>query len=80
MPDETLPDTWTIRELPILREALARLDSGEGHPEMKEIGEARGIPPLQLTAGIEALANAEPHTSTSNLLAVGGRIATRADG
>ena len=60
MPDEPLPDTWSIRELPILREALTRLDSGEDQPEMKEIGEATGIPPLQLSADIEALANAEP--------------------
>jgi len=60
MTSEPLPDTWVSRELPILRVALRRLDAGEQNVPMKEIGEETGIPPRQLSAGLEALLNAEP--------------------
>jgi hypothetical protein len=60
MTSHDLPETWTTRELPILKVALRRLDDGERNVEMKEIGEETGIPPRQLAAGVEALLNADP--------------------
>ena len=60
MTDEPLPETWTTRELPILQAILRRVDSGEDRPDLADIGADTGIPPLQLTAGVEALYNANP--------------------
>jgi hypothetical protein len=48
--------------LPILVAALRRIDSAERATirQLAEIGEETGIPPMQLLAGLEALAGADP--------------------
>jgi hypothetical protein len=56
-----LRETWTTRELPILRAALARLDRGEdAHLELDELRVQVGIPAAEFRAAIEALSNATP--------------------
>lgn len=53
------PETWTTRELPILRRILARIDSGDGFIELRTLAsELPEIPPEQIRIGIEALEDA----------------------
>lgn len=54
-----LPETWTSRELPILRRVLARFDSGEPLVDAQTLqSELPDMPPEQLRVGLQALDDA----------------------
>ncbi len=54
-----LPETWTTRELPILRRILARFDSGDHLVDARALqSELPQIPPGQLRVGLRALDDA----------------------
>ena len=55
-----LENTWTTRELPILRSALRRLDAGEDFPNLEEIRAEVGLDVTQMRAALKALENAWP--------------------
>jgi hypothetical protein len=57
---DEIESTWASRDLPILRAALRRLDSGEDSPELEEIRRELGFSGDQLWAGIKALESADP--------------------
>src|SRR5581483_9261812 len=55
-----LRETWTTRELPILRHVTARLDSGAQEIGFGEIREALGLEVQEIQLGVHALEDAEP--------------------
>jgi len=55
-----LRETWTERELPLLRSALAQLDAGAESVELDELRVSLGMPAAQMLAAVEALATATP--------------------
>jgi hypothetical protein len=59
MPPE-LQSTWAIRELPILRTALLRLDAGEHVVEFADLERETGLSEDQVWAGLRALKSAQP--------------------
>lgn len=58
MSDE-LPETWTTRELPILRAALRVIDNGE-IADLEEIRRELDLPGMQVWAAVQALEHAWP--------------------
>ena len=54
-----MESTWEWRELPILGEALRRVDAGETSIPVGEIRDAVGLTQEQAWAGVRALADAE---------------------
>jgi hypothetical protein len=54
-----LRETWTTRELPVLRAALARLDRGET-VELDDVREEVGLSAAEIGAAVDALGNATP--------------------
>jgi hypothetical protein len=55
-----LESTWALRELPILRVALLRLDAGADAVEFADILRETGLSNDQLWAGLRALDTAQP--------------------
>jgi hypothetical protein len=79
MPDVLpLPETWTRRDLPIVRAALRRADEGEGYIGLDAIQAEVGLDANQMRAGLNALESAfPPYLSTERLFegeAVEGRV------
>lgn len=60
MTSTALDNTWTTRDLPILRSALRRLDAGEDFPDLEEIRAEVGLDVTQMRAGLRALEHAGP--------------------
>jgi hypothetical protein len=58
----TMPmeNTWAERDLPILKSALRRLDSGESFPQLEDIRNEVGLSVVQMRLGIDALCGAYP--------------------
>jgi hypothetical protein len=55
-----LHETWTTRELPILRAALARLDRGDDYADLDELRVELGLTAGEIFAAVDALGNASP--------------------
>ena len=53
-------ETWTSRELPILRVALRHYEAGERPVSLELIRAETGLSADQVTIGVEALASADP--------------------
>jgi hypothetical protein len=69
MPDmDALLDTWTRRDLPILRAALRRADEGEHYISLTDIQAEVGLNAAQMRAGMDALESAFPPYMTTQLL------------
>lgn len=54
-----ISDTWTWRELPVLRSALHRVDAGED-VQLDDVRVDAGLTGPQLRTALDALANASP--------------------
>jgi hypothetical protein len=57
---EEIAETWTNRELPILRVALRRFDGGEESVDLGDVQTETGLSADQIWAGIHALRDAYP--------------------
>lgn len=55
-----LRETWTTRELPLLRAALAQLDDGAEAVELDELRKSLGMTAGQILAAVDALGSAQP--------------------
>jgi hypothetical protein len=73
MGEAELRETWTTRELPILRAALSRIDGGDEYADLDELRVELGLTAGEVFAAVGALANASPLTSTSNFATECGR-------
>ena len=60
MGEAELRETWTTRELPILRAALSRIDGGDEYADLDELRVELGLTAGEVFAAVGALANASP--------------------
>jgi len=60
MGEAELRETWTTRELPILRAALSRIDGGTEYADLDELRVELGLTAGEVFAAVGALANASP--------------------
>ena len=58
--DDPLGETWSVRELPILRTALARLERGYEFVDLDELRIDLGFTATQIRQAVEALNSATP--------------------
>jgi hypothetical protein len=73
-------ETWTKRDLPILVEALRRVDGGDPFPQLEDIRAAVGLTVDEMRAGVAALDGADPpylefRLTMAGPARVGGRVA-----
>lgn len=52
---EPLPDVWTTRDYPVLREVAGRIDSGEHLVQLEQVATATGIDPDDVRLAARAL-------------------------
>ena len=69
--DMELQSTWANRELPILRVALRRIDSGESLPDLESIRLEIGLDVTQMRAGLKALQSASPPYLVARVMLAG---------
>jgi hypothetical protein len=67
--DDPLPETWTTRELPLLRSALRHIDAGEYYVDVKTVQAEAQLSDAQLRGGLIALEGANPPFLTVQWLA-----------
>jgi len=60
MGEAELRETWTTRELPILRAALSRIDGGDEYADLDELRVELGLTAGEVFAAVGAFANASP--------------------
>jgi hypothetical protein len=57
---DQLPETWSRRELPILRAALLRLEAGADYADLDEVRNELGLTATDMRQAVEGLATASP--------------------
>jgi hypothetical protein len=65
---DALPQTWTNRDLPVLRSALRRLDEGDYFPNLEQIRQELELSIDQMRIAVDALTGAAPPYMTVTLL------------
>lgn len=75
MSDGTFPETWTTRELPILRAAMRRLEDGDPFPDLEAIRQQVGLELGQMRLAVDALSGAQPPYFKVKLYNTGPRVA-----
>src|SRR4051794_37710320 len=72
--------TWAERDLPVLREALRRLDDGDQFPNLEQIRRAVGLSLEQMRTALHALGTADPPYITYSEYAASEAVAGHIDG